>query len=381
MGSEKVVMIISQFYPLLGGAEVQAQRLASALRAGGVDIFVLTRRVKNLPSYEIIDGIPVYRSIRTVDMPLLFGLLYMASVAVFLYRKRNDYTIIHCNILQELQTFVSIIFKLLFKKIVVAKMSSSGLTSDIKLMKQSIVGRVTLRLLSKADRIVSLCSEATSELLSAGIPGDRLQQISNGVDTSIFTMTTKRDHKKQKLITFIGRLDAYKGVDCLLEAFSRVIAGGADVRLKLIGNGPDEAKLKRRAAVLHIQEKIVFRGRQENVADELSGTDVFVLPSLSEGMSNVLLEAMSCGLPVVATGVGGALDMIRHGINGILVPPGDPAALSDALIELLGNESLALSLGKEARKTVEKRYMLAYTAERYQQLYKELSTRPAAPGV
>ncbi len=63
MGSEKVVMIISQFYPLLGGAEVQAQRLASALRAGGVDIFVLTRRIKNLPAYEIIDGIPVYRSI------------------------------------------------------------------------------------------------------------------------------------------------------------------------------------------------------------------------------------------------------------------------------------------------------------------------------
>lgn len=377
MGPEKVVMIISQFYPLLGGAEVQAQRLASALRAGGVEIFILTRRLKNRPAYEIINGIPVYRSIRTVDMPLVFGLCYVASVAVFLYRKRTDYTIIHCNILQELQTIVSLIFKLLFNKKVVVKMSSSGLTSDLKIMKKSLVGRVTLRLLRKADRIVSLCSEATSELLCAGIPADCLQQISNGVDTGIFTVQTRNHQKKQKMITFIGRLDAYKGVDYLLEAFSQVIAGGADVRLKLIGNGPDEAKLKRRAAALHIQEKVVFRGRQENVAEELYETDIFVLPSLSEGMSNVLLEAMSCGLPVVATGVGGALDMIRHGINGILVPPGDTAALSDALIKLLGNESLALRLGKEARKTIEERYVLAHTAYCYRQLYKELSARPA----
>ena len=100
MASDKVVMIIAQFYPLLGGAEVQAQRLASALRAKGVDIFVLTRRFKNLPAYEVIDDIPVYRSIRTVNFPLFFGMLYVASVALFLYRRRNDYTIIHCNILQ-----------------------------------------------------------------------------------------------------------------------------------------------------------------------------------------------------------------------------------------------------------------------------------------
>ncbi len=381
MSSEKVVMIISQFYPLLGGAEVQAQRLASALRADGVNIFVLTRRYKNLPAYEIIDGIPVYRSIRTVDMPLLFGLLYVVSVAVFLYRKRNNYTIIHCNILQELQTIVAIIFKLLFNKKVVAKMSSSGLTSDLKLMKHSLVGRITMRLLRKADRIVSLCNEATSELLNAGIPADRLQQIGNGVNTSVFNMNSRRNQKMQRLITFIGRLDAYKGVDYLLEAFKRVISGTADVRLMVIGNGPDEVRLKRLAATLHVQERVAFRGRRENIAEELSETDIFVLPSLSEGMSNVLLEAMSCGLPVIATTVGGSLDMIRDGINGILVPPGDPAALSEALIKLLGNESLAFSMGKEARKTVEERYMLKNTAACYQQLYKELTAGPAAQAI
>jgi glycosyltransferase involved in cell wall biosynthesis len=378
MDSDKVVMIISQFYPLLGGAEVQAQRLASALRARGVDIFILTGRIKNRPAYEIIDGIPVYRSIRTVNVPLLFGFLYVVSVGVFLYRKRNTYEIIHCNILQELQTLVSIIIKLMFNKKVVAKMSSSGITSDLKIMKQTLAGRLTLRLLNKADRIISLCSVATSELLGEGIPPDRLEQISNGVDTGRFTVRARHPHPGQKMITCIGRLDGFKGVDHLLEAFRQVIAGGADARLTIIGTGPDEEKLKRLVAALALEDKVLFKGRCENVLQELSETDFFVLPSLSEGMSNVLLEAMSCGLPVIATAVGGAIDMIRNGINGILVPPGDRAALSRALIDLLADEPAARSLGREARKTVEERYALSHTADCYRRLYRELTAPPPA---
>ncbi len=376
MDSDKVVMIISQFYPLLGGAEIQAQRLASTLRARGVDIFVLTQRIKNLPAYEEIDGIPVYRSIRTVNVPLLFGLLYASSVAFFLYRRRNDYTIINCNILQELQTIVSIIFKLLFKKRVVAKMSSSGLTSDLKLMRRTLAGRLTLQLLKKADRIISLCSVATSELLRAGIPADNIEQISNGVDTGRFPISTGRGNRKTKLITFIGRMDAFKGVEYLLDAFRQVIAGGADARLQLIGTGPDEEKLKRIAEDDALTDNVIFKGRRENVLHELSETDIFVLPSLSEGMSNVLLEAMSCALPVVATGVGGALDMIRHGINGMLVPPGDAEALRDALVYLLSNPSVAISLGKEARKTIEERFTLSGAVDCYRRLYGELNAAP-----
>jgi glycosyltransferase involved in cell wall biosynthesis len=303
-------------------------------------------------------------------------MLYVASVALFLYRRRNDYTIIHCNILQEYQTFVAILFKLIFNKKIVAKMSSSGLTSDLILMKHSLAGRLTLRLLGKADRIVSLCSEATSELLSAGIPAERLQQISNGVDPALFTVRAGPRTAGKKLITFIGRLDGFKGVEHLLEAFRRVIESGVDASLKLIGNGPAEGNLRSLAASLKIQDKVSFRGREENVLKDLSETDVFVLPSLAEGMSNVLLEAMSCGLPVVATGVGGALDMIRHGRNGILVPPGDPEALRDAMVYLLGNESAAISLGKEARKTVEERFTLSGAVDCYRRLYGELNAAP-----
>jgi glycosyltransferase involved in cell wall biosynthesis len=214
--------------------------------------------------------------------------------------------------------------------------------------------------------------------LCAGIPAENIEQISNGVDTDRFPISTGRGNKKTKLITYIGRMDAFKGVEYLLDAFRQVIAGGADARLQLIGTGPDEDKLKRIAAHDALTDKVIFKGRRENVLHELSETDIFVLPSLSEGMSNVLLEAMSCALPVVVTGVGGALDMIRHGINGMLVPPGDPEALRDALVYLMSNESFSVSLGREARKTIEERYALSHTADCYRRLYGALTASSPA---
>jgi len=370
--SQKVVMVISQFYPLLGGAEVQAQRLAASLRRRGVQLFVLTQRMKKLPAYEVIDGIPVYRSIRTVGLPFLWGLFYIGSVALFLYRKRNDFTIIHCHILQELQTIVAILFKYLFNKKVIAKMSSSGLTSDLNLMKGTLAGRITLRLLRKADRVVSLCSQSTSELLKCDFSPGMVIEIPNGVDTNIFSRNIQGKEHTQKTITFIGRFDCFKGVEYLLEGFKQVVSRGADVMLKLIGNGILEEQLRNRAVALEIQQRVIFRGWQEDIAEELCGTDIFVLPSLSEGMSNVLLEAMACGLPVVATTVGGNTDLIKDRHNGILVSPGDPIALSEAIMELLENDALARTLGAAARKTVEDHYSLEYISDSYLQLYNRL---------
>ena len=157
-----------------------------------------------------------------------------------------------------------------------------------------------------------------------------MEQIANGVDTSRFTISARRSNN-QKMITFIGRLDGYKGVDCLLDAFRQVIQGCPDVQLKLVGDGPDAMKLARQAEALQIQGRVIFRGRQEDVAKELSETDIFVLPSLSEGMSNVLLEAMACGLPVVATEVGAAADMISNRVNGIAGSAGQPGGFEQRI--------------------------------------------------
>ncbi len=372
--SHNVVMVISQFYPLLGGAEIQAQRLSKALLEKGVNVSVLTRQMKGVPPYEVVDKVPVYRAIQTVPLPLLWGVCFMVSVFIFLYRRRKEYTIIHCHILQEFQTVVSLFFKGIFKKKVIVKMSSSGETSDIKLLKRSLRGRLFFRWIKKVDAVVSVCKQSSRELLNGGFPEESIVEIPNGVDIHTFVPRPPRSRPEGTTITFVGRLDRYKGVDFLLEAFKRVLARKSTARLVIVGTGPDETLLKQTAARLKVQGSVHFKGRQEDVGAVLTDTDIFVLPTLSEGMSNVLLEAMSCGLPVVATSVGGNCDLIRDRQNGILVPPGDAPALSEALMEMLDNTTVAQQLGNEARKTVQEHYSLECITDRYLNLYNRLAS-------
>ena len=144
------------------------------------------------------------------------------------------------------------------------------------------------------------------------------------------------------------------------------------MKLTIVGDGPDESLLRNMAKDLGIMENVAFKGRQEDIVSELMRTDIFVLPSLSEGMSNVLLEAMACGLPVVATSVGGNGDLITDGLNGILVPPKDSESLAIALVDLINNEDSTRRLGEEARKTVEINYSINRIVDAYVDLYTRL---------
>jgi glycosyltransferase involved in cell wall biosynthesis len=369
-----VVMVISQFYPLLGGAEIQAQRLSKALLEKGVSVSVLTRRIKGVPARDVVDDVPVYRAILTVPIPFLWGVCFMVSVFIFLYRKRKEYTIIHCHILQEFQTVVALFFKGVFKKKVIVKMSSSGETSDVKLLRGSLVGKLFSLWIKKVDAVVSVCRQSSQDLLQGGFPEESIVEIPNGVDIHTFVPRPARSGRKESVITFVGRLDRYKGVDFLLEAFKRVLSKDNTSRLCIVGAGPDETLLKKAALRLNVHGSVDFKGRQEDVRAVLSDTDIFVLPTLSEGMSNVLLEAMACGLPIVATAVGGNCDLISDRQNGMLVPPGDPHALSEALMEMLENRGLAQQLGDQARKTVQDHFSIECITVRYLQLYNSLAT-------
>lgn len=372
--SLNVMMVISQFYPLLGGAEVQARQLAGALVTKGVNVSVLTRRLKGVPACEVLDDVPIHRAIRTVPVPFLWGVCFMISVFVFLYRKRKEYTIIHCHILQEFQTVIALLFKGMFNKKVIVKMSSSGETSDIKLLKSSLMGKLFYPMIKRVDAVVSVCKQSTRELLNGGFSEERIAEIPNGVDIDRFVQRPPRQGQERPTITFVGRLDRYKGVDFLLEAFKRVIARNSNARLLIIGTGPDETLLKDKAVRLHLEENIQFLGKREDVFSLLLDSDIFVLPTLSEGMSNVLLEAMACGLPVVTTSVGGNCDLISNGHNGILVPPGDLDALGEALMEILHDAALAQQLGDEARRTVEKHYSLGSITDSYLALYNKITS-------
>lgn len=167
----------------------------------------------------------------------------------------------------------------------------------------------------------------------------------------------------------IGALDdSQKGQFDTLAAARRLSADEPGWRVVLVGDGKDEAELKARAADL---DGVVFTGRVDNVGDHLAAFDIFVFPSRHEGLGSTLLDAMQAGVPIVASDVDGIPEIIEHDVNGVLVPPGDPAALAEAVAALRADPERAMVLAQNGRDRAA-RYTVAAMAERYIALYKEL---------
>jgi glycosyltransferase involved in cell wall biosynthesis len=194
-----------------------------------------------------------------------------------------------------------------------------------------------------------------------------------GVDTSLFTphANGRRAAGAPLRMLCIGTLHEVKGQGHLVEACRLLAAEGVDATLRLIGDGPDRPELERAIAAAGLSERVVLAGprTREQVAADLAEADVLVAPSVPtrqgrrEGIPVVLMEAMSSGLPVVASGISGIPELVDDGWNGLLVPPGDPQALASALRRLAVNESLRERLGAEGRRTVEREFDVERTAD------------------
>ena len=158
----------------------------------------------------------------------------------------------------------------------------------------------------------------------------------------------------------------------LLEAFAALIVGRADVDLLMVGDGPLRADLEQQAATLGILDRVRFMGVRHDIPAILGIGDVFALTSVSEAASLTLLEAMASSLPVVVTDVGGNPEIVRAGIEGLLVPRGDASAAAAALGRLFDDPALALKLGAAGRARVVDRYQLDRTIGSYLFLYQRL---------
>jgi glycosyltransferase involved in cell wall biosynthesis len=154
-----------------------------------------------------------------------------------------------------------------------------------------------------------------------------------------------------RVLLAAGRLSAEKGHAGLLDAFALLPnpGGSGASRLIIVGDGPERLALERRSAQLRLDERVIFTGHQESVAPFYALADLFVLPSHSEGSPNVLLEAMSAGLPIVTTNAGGAAELVLDGQSALVVPCRNPRAFSDAVARILEGHALAARLGAAAQ--------------------------------
>ena len=175
-------------------------------------------------------------------------------------------------------------------------------------------------------------------------------------------------------VMFTGRLHPQKNLPLLLEAWTEV-ARRSPANLILVGPGNDRQSLAALAGELGIADRVQFTGAVTNPADYLRAADLFVLPSVAEGMSNSLLEAMATALPCVVSGIGGNTDLITDGQTGRLVGEATAPAWSKALLELLADPAVAHRLGTAARRRVDEEFALRVVVDRYLEVYRSLIAR------
>jgi glycosyltransferase involved in cell wall biosynthesis len=179
----------------------------------------------------------------------------------------------------------------------------------------------------------------------------------------------------------VGRLDEIKGHRFLIAAVAHLLeespARRATLRVRLCGEGPARAALEADIDRRGLRDIVELLGEHADVSAVMRSFNVFVLPSLAEGISNTILEAMASGLPVVATSVGGNPELVTDGRTGLLVSPANPAALAGALARYLDDEHLRRMHGRQGRSDIEERFSLSAMVQRYRALYRDMLT--AAP--
>ncbi len=210
------------------------------------------------------------------------------------------------------------------------------------------------------------------------IPDEKISTIYNAVDIDIYLQAPAerrlQTSNSKFTITNVGRLSKQKAQHILLEAAQMVIAHFPDTQFLFVGQGKLEQDLKNLTHELGLERNVVFMGVRRDVADILASTDIFVLSSLWEGLPLSAIEAMASACATVLTDVGGNRELIEPGKSGLIVPPGDSDALADAIISLLEQEEVRLSIGRAARARVRGKFNLSLMVKQYEEVYKKVLT-------
>lgn len=239
----------------------------------------------------------------------------------------------------------------------------------------ALAARATRRL---THRTVAVSAAVRDFLVHAeGADPQKIEVIGNGVDTEVFCPGDRRRARHSMglpadalVLGAVGRLVPEKGLPFLFSALAELRTSGRQMRAVLVGDGPDREALAQLSRNLDLD--VHFLGVRRDLPELYPGFDIFCLPSLEEGSPQVLLEAMACGCPAVATTVGGVPEVITKSAQGLLVPPGDSTALQAALLELADDPALRRRLGGEARRHVVAHFDLALGIRAHEKLYASL---------
>ncbi len=314
-------------------------------------------------------GIPIH----VLGLKKIYGLkaLYKLFMLIRLIR-RGRYDIVH-NCLFAANVFGTLAAKLARIKVIINSRRQAGYWNENP-------NRLIWRFVNKSSDCVIANSENVRSFIASneGVDEDKILVIHNGLVISPRRPKFGKLNRELSIpndtiiVCIVANLTAVKGHLDLIRAFEKVTATCETAHLVCIGDGPLRTYLEKEVRNRNLDSNIHFLGRRQDVDEILANVDIGVMASLSEGLPNAILEYMMAGIPVVATGVGGVTDIIRHDENGFLVSPGDTDALSETLIRLCESKQLRKELGAAGRKDVEKRFDSSRMVKEYEDVYSKL---------
>ena len=355
----RVVQLTQRFPPAIGGVESHVYHLAMGLAKADVPTEVFTTDLQRDTPFQRLNGdslslpFPVrrFRVTRLADVPHGLGIV-APSMALAALQATPD--VFHAHSYGYFPTFAGGFAEFMRGiPLVVTPHSDPGGATTSKRFFDRVVPPLTIR---RASRVIALTSVEAENLVRLGVPSDRIRIIPNGVDLKEFAgLPPRRPNGDATELLFVGRCyPRQKGLEYLVKALP-FLRSRESIRLTIVGEDwGGVAMLQSLARALGVERQIAFRGAlpRDEVIQAYASADIFVLPSLFEPFGIVLLEAMAAGLPVVASEVGGIVDVVADGKTGLLVPPGKPLALAAGLEQLISDSSLRARMAEEARRRV-----------------------------
>jgi glycosyltransferase involved in cell wall biosynthesis len=377
-------MLSPQFRPLVGGYERAGERLSAALAEAGLRIAVVTeRRDLAWPAVECIDGYEV-RRLFCLYQRHVHTITSLLSFAGFLLRHGRHFDVWHVHQYGYHSVLAVALGKLLHRPVVL-KLTSSAAMGIEKSMGSGIAGRALGFLHRRVSACIATSDETRDEASRFGVPPERIHLIPNGVDGRQFRPANREEREAarralglhcERLVLYVGRLSPEKNPLGLLDAWAAVDTKAREgALLALVGDGPDWDQVHARAQAKDLAGSAYLAGGRSDVATWYRAADVYVIPSLREGLSNTMIEALASGLPVISTRVSGSSILLESPTAGIVVSVGNIEQLAGAMESLLQDASTRTRLGESARPRFESCFSLETLSKQVISLYERLLNR------
>lgn len=361
---------------------------AKMLVKKGFEVHVVTQHNPGIPYEEIVDGIHVHR-FRWLEPKEFRALVHFKGIKdnfrlvtylislffnlIMVIRKYNI-DIIHAHSTIPTGLIGVIVAKIMKKPVFI---TAHGMDIN-NFENSSFFKRLITFSLKNCNKAIVVSSDLAKKISSLGIDPDKIIVLRNAVDTNRFQpnnikiIRKKHDIKDNILILFVGYLDTFKGIFELVDAFYDANKENRKSTLMIIGEGPKEDELKKKVFKLGLEKSVIFTGKisPTDIHKYYQSADIFVLPSYGEGLPLSVLEAMSCGIPVIASNVGGIPEVVKEGENGFIIPQKNEEILNEKLMVLIKDINLRKKFAENALKTIKQSFNVNNKTQKLIELYK-----------